>query len=57
MCSSRIVRNWHSESIDAGVRSFLDGIESPSRRRDAETMIELIGRASGELAAVSRSTA
>jgi hypothetical protein len=37
--------------VDGGepeVRSYLDRIVSPKRRRDAETMIELMGRATGE---------
>jgi Domain of unknown function (DU1801) len=34
--------------MDAAVRSFVDGIKSPVRRRDAETMVEVIGRATGE---------
>jgi hypothetical protein len=30
------------------VRAYLDGISSPRRRRDAETMVELMRRATGE---------
>jgi len=30
------------------VRDYLDGVASPKRRRDAETMIELMQRATGE---------
>ena len=30
------------------IRAYLDGIASPKRRRDAETMVELIRRATGE---------
>jgi Domain of unknown function (DU1801) len=34
--------------MDAAVGGYLDAISSPMRRRDAETMIELVRRATGE---------
>ena len=34
--------------MDPDVRTYLDGITSPGRRRDAETMVELMRRATGE---------
>jgi hypothetical protein len=34
--------------MDAEVRAYLDGISSPTRRRDAETMVELMRRATGK---------
>jgi hypothetical protein len=34
--------------MDSAVREFLDTIGSPTRRRDAETLLELIGRITGE---------
>jgi hypothetical protein len=33
--------------MDARVQAYLDGITSPTRRRDAETMIDLMRRATG----------
>jgi len=32
---------------DAAVREFLDGVDHPVRRRDADTMLELMTRATG----------
>jgi len=32
---------------DAAVREFLDGVDHPARRRDADTMLELMARATG----------
>ena len=40
--------------MDAAVRKFLDGISSPTRRRDAETMLELMSRATGQKPKVER---
>lgn len=34
--------------MEPGVRSYIDGISSPTRRRDAETMVGLMRRATGE---------
>ena len=34
--------------MDAEVRAYLDAISSPDRRRDAETVIEVLGRATGQ---------
>ena len=34
--------------MQPAVRSYLDAISSPKRRRDAETMVELMRRATGE---------
>jgi uncharacterized protein DUF1801 len=34
--------------MESGVRTYLTGISSPTRRRDAETMVELMRRATGE---------
>jgi hypothetical protein len=34
--------------MEPDVRAYLDGIASPRRRRDAETMIELMRRATGD---------
>jgi hypothetical protein len=34
--------------MEPGVRKYLGGISSPKRRRDAETMVELMRRATGE---------
>jgi hypothetical protein len=34
--------------VSPEVRDHLDGISSPTRRRDAETMVELMSRATGE---------
>jgi Domain of unknown function (DU1801) len=34
--------------VEPDVRAYLDGIPSATRRRDAETMIELMRRATGE---------
>ena len=34
--------------MERAVRDYLAGISSPTRRRDAETMVELAGRATGE---------
>lgn len=34
--------------MGSDVRAYLDGIASPGRRRDAETMIELMRRATGQ---------
>ncbi|MCU1424129.1 MAG: hypothetical protein JWM51_420 [Microbacteriaceae bacterium] len=33
---------------DASVRDFVDGVAAPVRRRDAETLIDLMGRVTGE---------
>ncbi|WP_448811444.1 DUF1801 domain-containing protein [Agromyces bauzanensis] len=33
---------------DDGVRAFLDRVDHPVRRRDAETMLELMSRATGQ---------
>jgi hypothetical protein len=37
-------------ATDAAVRSFLDGVTHPVRRRDAETLLSLMERATGESA-------
>lgn len=37
-------------SMDGAVQAFLDGVTDPVRRRDAETLLELMGRVSGEAA-------
>jgi hypothetical protein len=34
--------------MEAAVRAYLDGIASATRRRDAETMVELMRRATGQ---------
>jgi hypothetical protein len=34
--------------VDESVRSFLDGVTPEKRRRDAETMLALMGRITGE---------
>ena len=34
--------------MDPEVRAYLDAISSPARRRDAETLVEVMGRATGE---------
>lgn len=34
--------------MDPEVRAFIDGIDHPKRRRDAETLVELMQRATGE---------
>ena len=34
--------------VDESVRSFLDGVTPENRRRDAETLLALMGRATGE---------
>lgn len=34
--------------MEPGVREYLGGISSPERRPDAETMVELMRRATGE---------
>jgi hypothetical protein len=34
--------------MEPGVRTYLTGISSPKRRRDAETMVEVMRRATGE---------
>jgi hypothetical protein len=34
--------------IDAEVRTFIDKVASPTRRRDAETLLELMTRVTGE---------
>jgi predicted GIY-YIG superfamily endonuclease len=34
--------------VEPAVRVYLDGISSPKRRRDAETMVELMRRATGQ---------
>ena len=34
--------------VDASVRSFLDGIEHPKRRRDAETLLAMMSRVTGK---------
>jgi hypothetical protein len=34
--------------MEPGMREYLGGISSPKRRRDAETMVELMRRATGE---------
>lgn len=35
-------------AVDEGVRAFLDRVEHPVRRRDADTMLELMSRATGQ---------
>jgi len=35
-------------AVDDDVRAFLDRVEHPVRRRDAETMLELMGRVTGQ---------
>lgn len=37
-----------AEAVDPEVRSFIDKVEHPVRRRDAETMLELMVRATGQ---------
>lgn len=37
-------------STDAAVQAFLDGVANQVRRRDAETLLELMGRVTGESA-------
>jgi hypothetical protein len=34
--------------IDGEVRAFLDRVQHPMRRRDAETLLEIMGRATGQ---------
>jgi len=34
--------------MEPAVRDYLDGVSSPKRRRDAETMIDLTRRATGD---------
>ena len=34
--------------MDTAVRDFLDKVGSPTRRRDADTLLELMGRATGQ---------
>jgi hypothetical protein len=34
------------------VREFIDGVSSPTRRRDAETLLDLMGRVTGETPAM-----
>jgi hypothetical protein len=34
--------------MDSAVQDYLDTVESPNRRRDAETLLELMGRVTGE---------
>jgi hypothetical protein len=34
--------------MDSAVQHYLDRVESPTRRRDAETLLELMGRVTGE---------
>ena len=34
--------------IDGEVRAFLDRVQHPTRRRDAETLLEIMGRATGQ---------
>jgi hypothetical protein len=34
--------------MDSAVQDYLDKVESPTRRRDAETILELMGRVTGE---------
>ena len=34
--------------MDGAVQDYLDGVPSPTRRRDAETLLELMGRVTGE---------
>ena len=34
--------------MDGAVQDYLDKVENPTRRRDAETLLELIGRVTGE---------
>jgi hypothetical protein len=34
--------------MDSAVQDYLDRVESPTRRRDAETLLELMGRVTGE---------
>jgi hypothetical protein len=41
--------------LDSAVRDYLDGIKSPKRRRDAEAMVELMCRATGEQPGMWRS--
>ena len=38
---------------DESVQEFLAGIEHPKRRRDAETLLEMMGRVTGEKARLS----
>ena len=35
-------------TTDAAVRTFLDGVTHPVRRRDADTLLELMGRVTGQ---------
>lgn len=35
-------------TLDASVRAFLDGVTHPVRRRDAETLLSLMSRVTGE---------
>ena len=34
--------------MDNAVQDYLDGVSSPTRRRDADTLLELMGRLTGE---------
>ncbi len=34
--------------MESAVQDYLDKVESPTRRRDAETLLELMGRVTGE---------
>ena len=34
--------------MDGAVQDYLDGVPSPTRRRDAETLLELMGRVTGQ---------
>ena len=36
--------------MDSAVRNYVDGVSSPTRRRDADTLLELMGRVTGEQA-------
>ena len=36
--------------MDAAVQDYFDGVSSPTRRRDADTLLELMGRVTGEQA-------
>ncbi len=39
-------------STDGAVQALLDGVTNPVRRRDAETLLELMGRVTGETASL-----
>ena len=39
---------WQGGLVDADVEAYVSAISSPDRRRDAETLIEVMRRATGQ---------